>query len=361
MNKAPIWIGAFAALLPMSLISSLLTFVVVIAAPTCPADAAGGVADPNNVPSGAVGSMGWHGVQLQNAAYIINAGYNLGLSLRDQTIGVMTAMGESSLIVLDHGDGAGPDSRGLFQQRASGWGSYECRMNPTCSSQSFFRALMKIPNRTSMTPTAVAHAVQINADPNHYTKFWSDAQQVVAALVGGGSAADTLSDGSNPDASASSECTALAAGDMSSTIAFALSLVGKYKYSWGGGGINGPSYGIGDGADIYGFDCSGFVEYVVYKTRHIDVGGWTGAQVDYFKSKGLLRRTNSAAALLPGDLVFFSRSGTEGGVYHVALVTKQGWIVEAPGRGRDIQHNPISERMPYDIWAYARLGVASTT
>ena len=42
------------------------------------------------------------------------------LSLRDQAIGVMTAMGEYSLQVLEYGDAAGPDSRGLFQQRANG-------------------------------------------------------------------------------------------------------------------------------------------------------------------------------------------------------------------------------------------------
>ena len=35
-------------------------------------------------------------------------------------------------------------------------------------------------------------------------------------------------------------------------------------YSWGGGGISGPSYGIGKGAAIIGFDCSGLAQYAVY-------------------------------------------------------------------------------------------------
>ncbi|WNB85532.1 hypothetical protein [Cellulomonas sp. ATA003] len=66
---------------------------------------------------------GYSGVQLDNAGAILTAGRRMGLSLRDQTIGVMTAMGESSLRVLGHGDTAGPDSRGLFQQRDNGaWG-----------------------------------------------------------------------------------------------------------------------------------------------------------------------------------------------------------------------------------------------
>jgi len=60
--------------------------------------------------------------QLVNAAYVIQAGKDLNLSSRDQTIGVMTAMGESGLRVLNYGDAVGPDSRGLFQQRANGGG-----------------------------------------------------------------------------------------------------------------------------------------------------------------------------------------------------------------------------------------------
>ncbi len=66
---------------------------------------------------------GYSGDQLKNAAYIMNAAEALGLSQQGQVIGVMTAMGESSLQVLDRGDTAGPDSRGLFQQRGNGaWG-----------------------------------------------------------------------------------------------------------------------------------------------------------------------------------------------------------------------------------------------
>lgn len=89
--------------------------------------------DPESVPSTPI--AGYEHEQLVNAAHIMQAGEALGLSARDQTIGVMTAMGESSLRVLDHGDAAGPDSRGLFQQRDNGaWGSYEDRMDPFISA-----------------------------------------------------------------------------------------------------------------------------------------------------------------------------------------------------------------------------------
>jgi hypothetical protein len=128
---------------------------------------------------------GYSGVQLDNARAVIAAGQRMGLSLRDQTIGVMTAMGESSLKVLDHGDKAGPDSRGLFQQRDNGaWGTLAQRMDPTASATSFFTALARVSGRDGMTPTQVAHTVQRNADPNHYTKYWDKAVAVVSSLTG---------------------------------------------------------------------------------------------------------------------------------------------------------------------------------
>lgn len=125
---------------------------------------------------------GYSGDQLTNAAAIINAATTLGLGTQAQTIGVMTAMGESGLRVLDHGDTAGPDSRGLFQQRTS-WGSLSDRMDPTKSATFFFQRLVSVSGWESMAPTAAAHAVQINADANYYTKFFPAAAHVVQALT----------------------------------------------------------------------------------------------------------------------------------------------------------------------------------
>jgi hypothetical protein len=141
--------------------------------------------DPTALRVQQVGAYGSE--QLANAAAIIKAGQGLGLSVRDQTIGVMTAIGESSLRVVDHGDTAGPDSRGLFQQRANGaWGSYADRMNPTVSATSFFTALAGVQGRDSVAPTIVAHTVQRNADPQYYTKYWDDAVAIVSGLTGTG-------------------------------------------------------------------------------------------------------------------------------------------------------------------------------
>ncbi|MBF4592083.1 M23 family metallopeptidase [Curtobacterium sp. VKM Ac-1395] len=151
---------------------------------------------------------GFSGDQLKNAAYIMNAAEALGLTQQAQVIGIMTAIGESTLQVLDRGDAAGPDSRGLFQQRGNGaWGSYEDRMNPTTSATNFFKALQKVDGWEDLEPTIAIHRVQINQDPFHYRQYQSAAQDIVTQLSGGsgGSTAAPVSSSSptpTPSASA---------------------------------------------------------------------------------------------------------------------------------------------------------------
>lgn len=121
--------------------------------------------------------------QLRNAATIMAAGAALGLDAHGQSLGVMTAIGESTLLNVDRGDAVGPDSRGLFQQRANGaWGSYEERMDPFTAATNFFRALQQVDGWRTLSPTQAAHRVQRNADPDHYAPFWDDAVQIVSAL-----------------------------------------------------------------------------------------------------------------------------------------------------------------------------------
>lgn len=357
-TRGAVWTGVMVLALPLALIGSVLTFVMAVSSTGgCSGETSGDAVtvDTTRVPPGPIGAGRWSGDQLVNAALIINAGSSLGLSQRDQTIGVMTAMGESALKVLDHGDSVGPDSRGLFQQRSAGWGSLECRMNPTCSAQTFFRALAKVKNRASLSPTMTAHTVQRNADPGHYTTYWADAQKVVAMLAGvedsaaDGDDADTGVDFCSPGWSGSQ-------GDWSTTINFALGMVGKVKYAWGGGGLNGPTVGDEGWA---GFDCSSFVRFVVFQTTHRTLPRTSRGQAAFFQSKGLVHRTTDPRTLQPGDIVFFSHGDSVGSIYHVALVTKAGWIVEEPGRGRYVQHNEIAHRMPDDVWGYARFSVTS--
>jgi hypothetical protein len=136
------------------------------------------------VPAGPI--AGYCQPELVNAAQVIRAAQSYGLSEQGEEVGVMTAIGESSLRNVNYGDTAGPDSRGLFQQR-SNYGSLADRMDPYTAARAFFLRMLGIVDWQAMTPTQVAHTVQRNADPDYYTKYYPAAVRVVTELN-----ADTL-------------------------------------------------------------------------------------------------------------------------------------------------------------------------
>lgn len=186
MSNSGLWkVVAFGV--PVMLIGCILGMVILFDASTPPASAAcnptGPAArvDPATLPKGSV--AGFNTAQLKVAADIMLAAEDMGLSRRDQQIGVMTAIGESTLRPLDYGDAAGPDSRGPFQQRTS-WGSEAERKDPYKSAKLFFAQLEKIANRDSLEPTIAAHKVQANRDPFHYEQHWTTAGKIIDALAG---------------------------------------------------------------------------------------------------------------------------------------------------------------------------------
>lgn len=127
----------------------------------------------------------WSPAQLANANTIIQVGNQLGASQRDITIALMTAMQESGLQNINYGDAAGPDSLGLFQQRAP-WGSAQARMDPASAARMFFEGgttgepgLFSFSNRNSMSLTQAAQAVQVSAFPSAYAKWQGDAQSIL--------------------------------------------------------------------------------------------------------------------------------------------------------------------------------------
>ena len=123
--------------------------------------------------------------QLKNAAAIMRAAKKRGLPHAAQVLGVQTAIGESGLKVIDYGDAAGPDSRGLFQQRGNGaWGSYADRMNPEISATNFFKALQGVQGWETLDPSEAIHRVQRNADSQHYTQFRAQALAAVSQVSG---------------------------------------------------------------------------------------------------------------------------------------------------------------------------------
>lgn len=129
---------------------------------------------------GVYGDVSLTAEQLKNAAIIASVGSNMGMSKRDITVGLMTALQESGLRNLHYGD---RDSQGLFQQRPSaGWGTVAQVTNPKYASTKFFESLKRIGNRDSMPLTLEAQAVQRSAFPYAYAKWENEARAILAAM-----------------------------------------------------------------------------------------------------------------------------------------------------------------------------------
>ena len=263
--------------------------------------------DPASVPETEIAGYGHE--QLVNAAYVMQAGKDLGLNARDQTIGVMTAMGESSLRNIDYGDwetggvtnpdGTRTTSIGLFQQQ-DGWGTREERLDPYISSTKFFNAMTtKVPNRESLEPTIIAHRTQVNADPYHYTKFWDGAVQIVEGLSGVRTGLDS-GDGS----ASGGTCAGLLPGEVS-PLGWASPGAGPVTSPYGirihpiygtqglhagtdlaGGGCDGPIWAAQDGVVTFrGFDGNG------NGTIAIDHGGGATTRYLHMYDSGMLVQT----------------------------------------------------------------------
>ncbi|QJU56295.1 hypothetical protein SCB71_21370 (plasmid) [Herbiconiux sp. KACC 21604] len=178
----------------VTVVTFTATAVLFGMAPGASAGCGSGVVDPGA--AGGQSVAGYSGEQLENAGIIMNAAAELGLPTTAQTIGVMTAMGESTLRNLDHGDnainpdGTVADSVGLFQQQERGYGPLADRMDPHKAATAFFTRLMGVDEWETMAPTLAAHAVQINADPNYYTPFYIPATEVVQTLLSTGGAGE---------------------------------------------------------------------------------------------------------------------------------------------------------------------------
>lgn len=123
--------------------------------------------------------------QAANAALITAVAVRRGLPPRAATIALATAMQESKLRNIGHGDQAGPDSRGLFQQRPSqGWGTEEQIMDPYYAVNAFYDALVKIPGYESLDITDAAQQVQRSAYPLAYAQHESMGRSFASGLTG---------------------------------------------------------------------------------------------------------------------------------------------------------------------------------
>ncbi|MBE0008915.1 MULTISPECIES: hypothetical protein [unclassified Arthrobacter] len=123
--------------------------------------------------------------QAQNASLIVAVAVARGLPARAASIALATAVQESGLRNLDYGDEAGPDSRGLFQQRPSqGWGTDDQVQDPLYAAGAFYDALVDIPGYESLPITEAAQAVQRSALPDAYADHEAEGRAFASALTG---------------------------------------------------------------------------------------------------------------------------------------------------------------------------------
>jgi hypothetical protein len=120
--------------------------------------------------------------QTAHATTIAAVGKRMGMPDHAVTVAIATALQESKLHNLDHGD---RDSLGLFQQRPSqGWGTPEEVMTPHYAAAAFFDRLARVEGWESLPVTTAAQHVQRSAVPDAYGKWEHQARALAQATTG---------------------------------------------------------------------------------------------------------------------------------------------------------------------------------
>jgi peptidoglycan DL-endopeptidase RipB len=100
-------------------------------------------------------------------------------------------------------------------------------------------------------------------------------------------------------------------------------------YSWGGGSLQGPSKGVGDGANINGFDCSGLMRYG-FAGVGVLIPRFSGDQYNF----GRHIPPNEARR---GDLIFYGPNGGQ----HVTMYLGNGQMLEASSLAGKVTVSPV--------------------
>ena len=341
MTGSRVWVavGVAAGVFAMAVTTLALAALAALGGPL----AGGGCGGDGGIGGGSqqIGPRSWSAEQTANAQTITAAAISAGLPRRAAVLAVATAIVESGLLNLNHGD---RDSVGLFQQRPSqGWGTIAEILNPAYAANQFYRHLQGLPGWQVLPPGQAEQAVQRSANPGAYApqeaaaadlvaKFWTGpdnppppagAAQVVSGRLQAGAQPATALRGC-PDQGGSDLPLGPATLDarklppgftlpadprQRAALAYALAQVGK-PYVWGAEGPN-------------AFDCSGLMQ-ASYAAAGVAITRTTSTQVsDGTPVAGL-------GQLTPGDLLFIpGADGTAAHPGHVGMYAGGGVIVDA--------------------------------
>lgn len=275
--------------------------------------------------------------QRDNAGTIIAVGRGLNVPSRGIQVALMTALQESGLRNLDHGD---RDSVGIFQQRAN-WGSLEQRQDPTYEAKAFYggplgpnhgtpKGLLDVANWQDLSLNDAAQAVQVSGFPKAYAK-WETAAASLMSDQGVTVTADTVSQatsngggcssggGSGTGGGGGTENASWSApngktgADM---VAYAEQYVGKVPYSGACGSAGSPTAG---------WCCTGFVYYMYHQVLGIDLPSPVVS--------GQLAQAHQipASEAQAGDLVAWVG-------HHIGIYDGKGGLIHSPDWGRKLTH-----------------------
>ncbi|MFD5064809.1 C40 family peptidase [Streptomyces sp. NPDC058394] len=279
--------------------------------------------------------------QIPNAKAIVATGAQMKIPARGQVIALATALQESGLRNLDHGD---RDSVGLFQQRPSqGWGTRAQILDPVYAATKFYKALKSLKDWESMPVTVAAQKVQKSGVPDAYAKHEALAtalQQAIAPTLGTAAAVPGITPvvagfGAGCVTQTATDYGDIPAGTLPegyqipvtapvqarNAIRWALGQLGT-PYQWGGTCTNPHGNNARDRCD-----CSSLMQRA-YGVAGIEITRTTYTQIHD-------GRAVSAKALQPGDLVF--TNGTASRPEHVAMFIGDGLVVHAPRPGRVVE------------------------
>jgi hypothetical protein len=139
-----------------------------------------------------IGTIPLDDAQIGNADTIVRTAMATGRSRQAATLAVATAMQESALLNIDHGDEAGPDSRGLFQQRLQFYGHIDV-MDPAEATKAFLDHLDDVPGWGTMAPADAIQSEQRSAHPHLYAEWIGPAGGWVDAIWSHAEACTTAS------------------------------------------------------------------------------------------------------------------------------------------------------------------------
>ena len=283
--------------------------------------------------------------QTANARTLIHTGAALSVPVRGWIIAVAVALAESGLRTLEHGDLAGPDSRGLFQQRAA-WGPLRERTDPAGSARLFYTGghagqpgLLDIPGWQHLPLAQVADAVQHSAHPDAYADHEDEATALVTTLGGQEAPADpgqndpAGSDGCRDDGGDGLPAAADAGLPAGYTVPPGTPKPVAAAIDWALAQLGTPYHYGGDCTAAHGTvpahqcDCSSLMQQA-YRAGGITLARTTLDQVNAGKP------VQDTSQVRPGDLVFIPGSlGTMRSPRHVGLYIGHGLIVHAPKTG----------------------------